>query len=400
MRSFLFLISILTSIICSSCASISTKNSFVKIYKSINVRSYDLSLEKNTRYFIDFIKQPELEAKLAKLEIASKNCDDNEECTLFSYELRRLKNRVALAKKLVANDITSLEDLKKNKVLYRKSYEIALNEWTNDLNFSVKEITSFEKNEISRIRHEIKEINVEKKTKVTSPKVIEDYLNQVKNKVSKNISKVFTRAQVDEIKIKRNMNPKSQNIPGYYDSSSGTFFYSLPKRGIYLGDLDWLYLHEALPGHHLQIQLNKGSKASILFSRDYIYLDFIEGWAAYVEIYGRSLGIYNSKSAKRKALEWDLLRSTRVIIDIGLHLKGWSDEKAKDKWKKLAPEVLELADREIARMRKWPAQVISYEYGKMKFIKARDNYLRSNKGSLLNFHEYILSRGQVPTSLL
>ena len=66
--------------------------------------------------------------------------------------------------------------------------------------------------------------------------------------------------------------------------------------------------------------------------------------------------------------------------------KNWSKEKAKREWQKLAPEVIHLADREINRMLKWPAQVISYEYGKMKLIKAKEKYLKKNK-SILSFHE-------------
>lgn len=127
--------------------------------------------------------------------------------------------------------------------------------------------------------------------------------------------------------------------------------------------------------------------------------DFIEGWAAYVETYGKSLGVYQSDNTRRKALEWDLLRSTRLIIDVGLHLENWSRARAREERSQSAPEVLEWADREIARMQKWPAQVVSYEAGKMRILKARGRFMKKNK-SLLAFHEGLRKRGQVPTRML
>lgn len=104
--------------------------------------------------------------------------------------------------------------------------------------------------------------------------LVKKYLRGIEKNVLKNLDQVFTAQSIAAIKIEKNSNPESQNVPGYYDASSGTFYFSIPKEGGELGDLDWLFLHEALPGHHMQMTLDKGSVASKLFSRDIVYMGF------------------------------------------------------------------------------------------------------------------------------
>ena len=345
-------------------ASDTVVDEFVKDYKTLKIASYELSHEKNIEMLTNMSENKAIEEKLSKLKDTSEKCIKSNECKLLTIEVKRIEARLSFAKELKENRISHLEELKKHPTLYKKSYQLALSEWTNDPNFSIEGISRFEKNEIKRIRSELKKLKGDRGEKTNSADVAEKYLKSINSKVKAKLNKVFTTSHIPEIKIKQNKNPNSQHIPGYYDSAEGIFYYTIPPGGVFLGDLDWLFLHEALPGHHMQVVLGKGSVATKLFNREYVYLDFIEGWAAYVETLGSELGVYKSSAAKRKALEWDLLRSTRVLIDIGLHLKGWTANKAKQEWKKLAPEVYHLAEREISRMQKWPAQVISYEYGK------------------------------------
>jgi len=382
-----------------SLAKSDTVTDFKKIYKKLEIPMYELSHEKNIDFLIDLLKKPSLATNINKLKNLSFSCKRPSVCKLLKHEVKRLQLRQSFAKKLQKNNIKNSAGLKKGTKLYKEGYKLAVSEWTNDFNFSFKKISKFEKKEIVRIRKLLEKTVVIENKRTSSAKEVVTYLKNISRRIEGNLNKLFLSARIAPAQIKLNKNPESQNIPGYYDASSGTFYFSMPEGQVSLGDLDWLFLHEASPGHHMQTKIDKGSVASQLFNRDYVYLDFVEGWAAYVETYGVELGVYKTSAAKRKALEWDLLRSTRVLIDIGLHLRGWTKARAKKEWEKLAPEVLSLADREIDRMLRWPAQVISYEYGKMNFIKARDKHLKKNK-SLLTFHQKVLNFGQVPTSFL
>lgn len=112
------------------------------------------------------------------------------------------------------------------------------------------------------------------------------------------------------------------------------------------------------------------------------------------------MGVYLNLNSKIRALEWDLVRSLRVSIDLGIHSEGWSKKQAISYWKEVAPKSLhKIAEREISRIFRWPGQVISYEYGKMRIQQAKSLFQEQGK-SLIEFHEAVLGLGQVPTSML
>jgi len=392
----------------SSCAYISNhtpkesvfKKKFAEVYKKLEIEAFELSQEKNIIKIVNFAEKKGLDESLLKIEILSEGCGQTLFCSVLKHEHSRLQQRKSLSKLLSTYNISDLEGLKRSPSLYKKFYKHSLYEWTNDFSLSVEKLVNFQKKEIVQIKKKIATLpNVETK-KLFSAKEVEKVLAKKIKILSKNIKKTFTQKKIARLKILKNKNPNTQQVPGYYDASSQTFYFSIPKDGLNPADLDWLLLHEGSPGHHMQMSLNENSIPKSIFNRSMLYLDFIEGWAAYVETYGEKLGLYQTQAAKRKALEWDLVRSTRVIIDIGLHLKGWSTDYAKKTWFKTAPEVYYLADREIARMQRWPAQVVAYEYGKMNFLKARDAYIAKTNKSVLDFHEFILSQGQVPTHLI
>ncbi|WP_372765921.1 DUF885 family protein [Pseudoalteromonas sp.] len=190
--------------------------------------------------------------------------------------------------------------------------------------------------------------------------------------------------------------PESFPAPGIYDNQSQTFLYH-PHSGVMNpSHFDWLYLHEGIPGHHLQF--NVAQKQSLCPTNAFAPITFVtsEGWAAYVETLGKEIGLYQMKSSEAYALSWRVLRALRVLIDIGIHYENWSDERAQIIWQKYLPEQQEIMQREIKRIKNWPAQVITYVYGKYLIEKAIEPHA-NNRTIALN-HVLRLSN-QMPLAL-
>lgn len=186
--------------------------------------------------------------------------------------------------------------------------------------------------------------------------------------------------------------------PGFYDGSTQTFFDNVPGETYDLADRDWLYLHEATPGHHFQNAIAGIGKACKSAVPDLWAPAYIEGWGAYVETLGRALGLYEDPRAELAAADWNMVRSVRVAIDVGLNHHGWSDEEALSFWRKAIPNEDDLARREIDRMRRWPAQVATYKFGAFWISQARDR-LAATQGDAFDeraFHDLVLGDGPMP----
>jgi uncharacterized protein (DUF885 family) len=160
--------------------------------------------------------------------------------------------------------------------------------------------------------------------------------------------------------------------------------------------MGWIYVHEAIPGHHYQYHINE--KMSNPIRNQFTYMGYLEGWGAYVEQFGRALGAYQSPKDAYAQMEWDLIRSVRVALDVGLNFYGWSDEEAFSFWEKHIQNKPDIAQREIARMKRWPAQVITYKYGKQVLDELKGN--RASPEALKKFHQQILEYGALPLSIL
>lgn len=159
--------------------------------------------------------------------------------------------------------------------------------------------------------------------------------------------------------------------PGYYDPDVGVFYFNILDQKYDLRQMDWLFIHEATPGHHF---LDRASAANAActspLTREPVYA-YLEGWAAYVETLGKDVGLYTRPEDELAAIEWDMVRSARVALDVGLNYYGWDDKEALEFWYKNVRGSDDIAQREIDRMRRWPAQVVTYKYGADMFLRAR-----------------------------
>lgn len=162
--------------------------------------------------------------------------------------------------------------------------------------------------------------------------------------------------------------------------------------------LEWLYMHEAIPGHHLQFTVDRlRNELDDLF----IYPGNFEGWGCYVEYLGSDLGLYKDSFSLLGKWEWDLVRSARLVLDAGIHYYGWSQEQALKYWKENIPGQDEIAEREIRRVTNWPAQALSYKIGADYIFSLREKWLKQNSGqSIANFHIIYLESGKLPLPVL
>ena len=240
-----------------------------------------------------------------------------------------------------------------------------------------------------------------------SEKDVEIRYQQIQKMVGNNLKKLFLKTEVPLVQIKPWPDAGPNTPPGYYhparnSAEASTFYYNFYGQKHNVRATDWMFLHEGIPGHHYQSELSKDLRNQAEFSPHFYYPANTEGWAAYVENYGKELGLYRTPAQELGKWEWDLVRSARVVIDVGIHAKGWSKEQAIAYWKKQVPGQGEIADREVTRCLNWAGQVLSYKVGE-KVIKEMLVTRKTSDGKnfdLRRFHADYLAKGSRPMEVI
>ena len=165
--------------------------------------------------------------------------------------------------------------------------------------------------------------------------------------------------------------------------------------------MDWLFLHEAIPGHHFHRSVRENAPQDALNGL-WFAGGAVEGWATYVEYFGEEMGLYRDDMAWLGKWEWDLVRSVRIVLSVGIHDRGWTKAEALAFWKANIPNQDDIAEREITRCINWPAQVLTYKIGAKKIFELRDAAAkREGAGfNLKKFHTQFLSAGYVPLEVM
>lgn len=176
--------------------------------------------------------------------------------------------------------------------------------------------------------------------------------------------------------------------------------YDLPSRPLY--NLTALTLHESAPGHALQGELAEESKAQPEFrSKSYISA-YGEGWALYCEKLGKEMGIYRTPYDDFGRLTYELWRAARLVIDTGVHHKGWTRAQAIDYLASRTALSQHEVETEVDRYISWPGQALSYKLGEIKILelRARAEKELGSKFDIRAFHDAILALGSVPLPVL
>jgi uncharacterized protein (DUF885 family) len=159
-----------------------------------------------------------------------------------------------------------------------------------------------------------------------------------------------------------------------------------------------LFLHEAVPGHHLQMALQRENSTLPGFRRFAWYNAFGEGWALYAESLGVELGLYANRRDRVNMLGAELFRAKRLVVDVGVHAKGWTRERAIT----YLGGARDDAEREAERYMAWPGQALGYKIGQLKILELRRRAEAKLGASfdLRAFHDAILEDGGMPLSVL
>lgn len=251
-----------------------------------------------------------------------------------------------------------------------------------------------------------------------------DFYKRLKIKVSGKLGMLFARLPKYKYVIKPVPMEVAPSYPiGYYNNVSpdgktpGVFYantYMPATRRRYVATS--LFLHEAVPGHHLQTSLTYeyGSKLSF---RKYVGVDeryyqvpalfamnsaYLEGWGLYSEYLGEELGLYNDPYDLYGRLSSEMLRACRLVIDTGIHLYGWTRESAVQYLNENTAEDELDIQSEVDRYITWPGQACSYKIGeiKIKELRTRAQHKLGVKFDVRRFHDFIVTMGAVPLGVL
>ena len=190
---------------------------------------------------------------------------------------------------------------------------------------------------------------------------------------------------------------KNSTDPGYYWVNT----YDLPSRPLYT--LPSLTVHEAVPGHHLQGSLNNELGDSIPQFRKNMYLSaYGEGWGLYTEFLAAEMGMYTTPYERFGQLTYEMWRACRLVVDTGIHAKGWTREEVVAYMASNTALSLHEVNTETDRYISWPGQALSYKIGELKIRELRKEAEAAMGANfdIREFHERILEQGTVTLPIL
>jgi uncharacterized protein (DUF885 family) len=184
--------------------------------------------------------------------------------------------------------------------------------------------------------------------------------------------------------------------PGFYWVNT----YALDRRPLY--ELEALTLHEAVPGHHLQISLANEQSSLPDYRRSFYTSAFGEGWGLYSEYLGLEVGFYQDPYSNFGRLTYEMWRACRLVVDTGMHTMGWTRQQAIDYLAGNTALSMHNVTTEVDRYISWPAQALSYKLGEItiKRLRKQAEQQLGDKFDVRAFHDAVLENGALPLSAL
>ncbi|MFL2983013.1 MAG: DUF885 domain-containing protein [Candidatus Neomarinimicrobiota bacterium] len=198
--------------------------------------------------------------------------------------------------------------------------------------------------------------------------------------------------------------PTAYYYPGSQEAGRSGYFmantYKLDTRPKY--EMEALSMHEAVPGHHLQISLAQELDDIPMFRRHGGYTAFVEGWGLYSEKLAEEMGFYKDSYSKFGQLTYEMWRACRLVVDTGMHALGWTREQAIEFMSVHTAKTDNDIRVEIDRYIAWPAQALAYKIGELKILELRKNAEKrlGQDFNIREFHDVVLGDGAVPLDIL
>lgn len=308
----------------------------------------------------------------------------------------------------------------------KEYYSACVKQWTTT-NTSPEEIHELGLREVARLKLEMEKV----KTQVGYKGTLLSFFEEVRNKkelkpfkkpeevianfeaiytrIKPNVDRLFslqpkTKFQIKRTEAFRELSASAEYVQGAADGSRpGTFYVPIPDLANYnlYGDED-LFLHEAIPGHHFQISLQQENQQLPDFRKFNWFGAYGEGWALYTESLGTELGLYKDPYQYFGMLGNEMHRAIRLVVDTGIHTKGWTREQAIKYSLENEAESEASITAEIERYMAIPGQALSYKIGQLKIMELRKKASdkMGARFDIKKFHEKVLESGVLPLALL
>jgi len=308
----------------------------------------------------------------------------------------------------------------------KEMYRAYVKQWTTT-NKTPEEIHEIGLKEVARLNAEMEKV----KEQVGFKGTLKEFLNDVRNKkelkpftkpeevlahfqkiyetIKPNVDKLFslqpkTKFEIRRTESFREKTASAEYIQGAVDGSRpGIFYVPIPNAKEYnvLEDED-LFLHEAIPGHHFQMSLQQENTSLPNFRRYNWFGAYGEGWALYTESLGKELGLYKDPYQYLGMLNDEIHRAIRLVVDTGIHSKGWTREQAIQYSLDNEAESEASITSEVERYMAIPGQALSYKIGQLKIIELRHKAEKElgSKFDIRKFHAKVLESGVMPLALL
>ncbi|MBC8753623.1 DUF885 domain-containing protein [Kordia sp. YSTF-M3] len=243
----------------------------------------------------------------------------------------------------------------------------------------------------------------------TEPQQIIDNFNVIHDRMKPQIAKLFDLKPKTPFEVRRTEAFREASASAEYNQGSldgtrpGIFYTPIPDAKTYnVFSDEALFLHEAIPGHHYQISLTQENENLPTFRKTLWYSAYGEGWALYTESLGKELGLYTDPYQYFGMLGMEMHRAIRLVVDTGLHAKGWTREQAIEYSLNNEAESEGSIISEIERYMANPGQALSYKIGQLKIreLRAKAETTLGDKFDIREFHNQVLSTGCIPLQLL
>ncbi|WP_374349291.1 DUF885 family protein [Chitinimonas sp.] len=242
----------------------------------------------------------------------------------------------------------------------------------------------------------------------TEPEQILDVYRQLNTRLQEKLPTLFSLVPKAPLDIRREPELTRATASDHYtapapDGSRPGIFWTVINKPEDYGNtfMTTLFLHEGQPGHHFHLALQQ-ELALPDFRRFGGNTAFVEGWALYAETLGRDMGLFDKPVDYYGHLSSELLRAIRLVVDTGVHAKGWSREKAMAYYAEVMGATEQESKQAIERYMAWPGQALSYKVGAIRIanLRARASAALGSRMSLPAFHAVVLGDGTLPLDLL